>query len=124
MGGKRLTPGERKKIYSLHDEGMTNLAIADIMKRSPAFICGVLKKRVEFAREDTKPVMISADGSILENFTPLYKRIKYLNEQKIAIDEELRNIKATLKNALDIIESGDTAKPVKPEWGAKPNENR
>lgn len=120
MGGKRLTREEREQIVEMQNSGMTIKAISEEMKRSPISVRSVLdkvdatpvKKPVECVTAAENPV-----GNIIDNFTPLYQRIKYLNEQKIKIDEELRNLRATLQNGIEIIDSGDTAQPVKPTWG-------
>lgn len=120
MGGKRLTREEREQIVEMRNSGMTIKAISDEMKRSPITVRAILDK------VDTTPVRKPVEcvavaenpaGNIIDNFTPLYKRIKYLNEQKKKINKELRNLRATLQNGIEIIDSGDTAQPVKPTWG-------
>lgn len=120
MGGKRLTKEEREQIVEMRNSGMTIAKIAEQLKRSPLTVRSILDK-VDFTpvRKTVECVTVAENpiGNIIDNFTPLYKRIKYLNEQKKKIDEELRNLRATLQNGIDIIDSGDTAQPIKPTWG-------
>lgn len=118
MGGKRLTKEERERIIQMRDSGNTIVGIAKQLKRSPIAVKAVLDKAdFTMVRKPTESVAVVAPAAnIIDNFTPLYKRIKYLNEQKKKIDEELRNLRATLQNGIDIIDSGDTAQPIKPTW--------
>ena len=120
MGGKRLTKEEREQIVEMRNSGMTIAKIAEQLKRSPLTVRSILDK-VDFTpvRKPVECVTVAENpiGNIIDNFTPLYKRIKYLNDQKKKIDEELRNLRATLQNGIDIIDSGDTAQPIKPTWG-------
>lgn len=123
--GKRITKEERDYMVELRNSGMSAEQIAEEMGRCPATIHHNLKK-ADFTPKTEKnepiPVLENPQGNIIDNFTPLYKRIKYLNEQKKKIDDELRNIRATLQNAVDIIDSGDTAQPIKPSWGVLNND--
>lgn len=123
MGGKRLTKDELEKIVKMRNDGNNVQQIANDLGRSYMFVSNALKK-ADFTptRKPNEAVVIeNPTGNIIDNFTPLYKRIKYLNEQKEKIDEELLNIRATLQNAIEIIDTGDLAKPVR-TWGAIRND--
>lgn len=119
MGGKRVTKEERERIVYLRNAGNSIDWIAKELGRSIPTVRSVLDK-VDFTpkKEPTKPVVVleNPNGNILDNFTPLYKRVKYLNKQKKEIEDELRNIRATLQNAIEIIDTGDLAEPVR-TWG-------
>ena len=119
MGGKRITKEERERIVEMRNDGMTQAKIAEELGRSILSVRSVLDK-VDFTstKKPTEPVVVleNPNGNILNNFTPLYKRVKYLNKQKKEIEEELRNIRATLQNAIEIIDTGDLAEPIR-TWG-------
>lgn len=123
MGGKRVTKDERERMVEMRNNGMTVAMIAEKMNRSIPVVYVTLNK-VDFTmtKKPTEPVVVldNPNGNILDNFTPLYKRVKYLNKQKKEIEEELRNIRATLQNAIEIIDTGDLAEPIR-TWGAIDN---
>lgn len=120
MGGKRVTKEERERIVYLRNAGNSIDWIAKELGRSVPTVRSALDK-VDFTpkKELPKPAVVleNPNGNILDNFTPLYKRVKYLNKQKKEIEDELRNIRATLQNAIEIIDTGDLAEPVR-TWGA------
>lgn len=119
MGGKRVTKEERERMVYLRNAGNTIEWIAKEMGRSiPTVKSALYKADFTPTKKPTEPVVVleNPNGNILDNFTPLYKRVKYLNKQKKQIDEELRNIRATLQNAIEIIDTGDLAEPVR-TWG-------
>lgn len=60
--------------------------------------------------QDPAPADKARKQAYLDGFTPMYQRIIELNEQKARIEEELQNIKATLRNAMEIAESGEVPK--------------
>ena len=111
--GKHIKKEEHDRIVEMRRSGMTLNEIVEETGRP----LSTVRFHLKGAKYVKVPVTEEPQGNIIDNFTPLYNRIKYLNEQKKKLDDELQNIRATLQNAVNIIDSGDTAQPVKPSWG-------
>ena len=110
MPGK-LTPELRREIVLMRQNGSKISEIAEKFGVGTATVNRVIKDEKE--RSMSAPALkdpTAPPRDAMADFTPLYQRIIELNLQKKRINDELANIKATLRNALEIAENGEVPK--------------
>lgn len=106
--GKAITQEERARILGLRAQGATLEQISELSGRSISSVQRVLKEEQRKFEDGTAPKDPSAPPrDCIAGFTLMYQRIVELNRKKQEINKELHNIMATLRNALEIAESGD-----------------
>lgn len=64
------------------------------------------RERCEQQKAEEEAAMIR----YMEHITPIHKRLRELHAQRKAIDTELRNLTATLRQLLEVAEHGEDAK--------------
>lgn len=107
----RLTQEQKSKILKLHECGYTYVDIAKEVGCSQQTVWKTIKHtskplgadETDEKQEEPTPPQENVE-SWMNGYSPIYKRIKKLMKQKIAIDEELRNIRATLRKGINIID--------------------
>ena len=106
--GKAITQEEKARMLGLRAQGATLEQISELSGRGISSVKKVLKEEQWKFEDDTAQKDPSAPPrDCIAGFTLMYQRIIELNRQKQEINKELHNIRATLRNALEIAESGD-----------------
>ena len=116
----RLTQEQKSKILKLHECGYTYVDIAKEVGCSQQTVWKTVKHISKPLGADETDETVKTDNSDekqeeptppqesgkswMSSYSPMYKRIKELMKQKIAIDEELRSIRATLRKGINIID--------------------
>lgn len=108
---KRIDADTRAKIVMLQQNGKKISEIAEKFGIGVATVNRIIKDEKERCESDAAPKDPAAPPrDAIAGFTPLYQRIVELNAEKKRINGELANIKATLRNALEIAENGEVPK--------------
>lgn len=106
MRGQKIGNDIKSRVCAMRSEGYS------IAKIAAEFGLGVSTvNRILSQSADNPPKDIAAPPrDCIQGFTPMYERIIELNREKKRINNELTNIMATLRNALEIAESGENPK--------------
>lgn len=106
--GKQITAEQRARIVEMRNNGSTLNLIAAHLHISYQAVSRILREEAQRFETEHAPKDPSAPPrDCIAGFTLMYQRIIELNRQKQEINKELHNIMATMRNALEIAESGD-----------------
>lgn len=105
--GKQITPEQRAHIVEMRNDGKTHKSIAAQFQISCQAVSRILREeQARYETENAPKDPAAPPRNCIDGFTPMYQRIIELNRKKQEIDRELHNIRATLRNALEIAENG------------------
>lgn len=106
MRGHKISDDVKSRVCAMRGEGYSVAAIAREFSLGTSTVNRILSQ----SAEETPKDIAAPPRDCIQGFTPMYERIIELNREKKRINNELANIMATLRNALEIAESGENPK--------------
>lgn len=106
MKGHKISNDIKDRVCAMRGEGYSVAAIAREFSLGTSTVNRILAQAVDKPPKD----IAAPPRDCIEGFSAMYARILELNREKKRINDELANIMATLRNALEIAESGENPK--------------
>ena len=106
MRGHKISDDVKSRVCAMRADGFSVSKIAKEFGIGVATVNRILSQSADIPPKD----IAAPPRDCIQGFTPMYERIIELNHEKKRINDELANIMATLRNALEIAESGENPK--------------